>query len=321
MADNRVFGVDLNPVAVELAQISLWLNTIYEGHTIPWFGAQLAVGNSLIGARRQVFMREQIVGKERAWLEGVPERVKPGEVRPEGAVYHWLLPDSGMANYTDRAVKQMTGDATQAHRSVAARVFGAFHARAMQRRWSASPPPRTSSGRSTPRTCALSAPAQRRHFRFSARKTIPPFVRAGRRPPPSDGMRSGAAFSIRARGPAPTSGSSWPWITGAPCGSGRSRKPDLLPTRDQFLFELSAILEGTVQGAELMRPEQGALFDDGGPRQQQLEVLEDHGQVDLEALVERSERLKLVRKLRSGTGSFIGRWSSRTYLRTAAGLI
>jgi hypothetical protein len=81
MATNRVFGVDLNPVAVELAQISLWLNTIYEGHTIPWFGAQLAVGNSLIGARRQVFTREQIVGKERAWLEGVPERVKPGEVR------------------------------------------------------------------------------------------------------------------------------------------------------------------------------------------------------------------------------------------------
>ena len=113
MADNRVFGVDLNPVAVELAQISLWLNTIYEGHTIPWFGAQLAVGNSLIGARRQVFAREQIVGKERAWLEGVPERVKPGEVRPEGDVYHWLLPDSGMANYTDRAVKQMTGDATK----------------------------------------------------------------------------------------------------------------------------------------------------------------------------------------------------------------
>ena len=63
LADNRVFGVDLNPVAVELAQISLWLNTIYEGHTIPWFGAQLAVGNSLIGARRQVFTREQIVGK------------------------------------------------------------------------------------------------------------------------------------------------------------------------------------------------------------------------------------------------------------------
>jgi hypothetical protein len=113
LADNRVFGVDLNPVAVELAQISLWLNTIYEGHPIPWFGAQLAVGNSLIGARRQVFSREQVVGPGPRLARSCPERVKPGEHRPDGAVYHFLLPDSGMANYTDRAVKQMTGDATR----------------------------------------------------------------------------------------------------------------------------------------------------------------------------------------------------------------
>jgi len=31
IADNNVYGVDLNPVAVELAEVSLWLNTIYEG--------------------------------------------------------------------------------------------------------------------------------------------------------------------------------------------------------------------------------------------------------------------------------------------------
>jgi type II restriction/modification system DNA methylase subunit YeeA len=52
LADNRVFGVDRNPVAIELAEISLCLNTIYEGHTIPWFGGQLVAGNSLIGAAR-----------------------------------------------------------------------------------------------------------------------------------------------------------------------------------------------------------------------------------------------------------------------------
>ena len=53
LADNNVFGVDLNPVAVELAEISLWLNTIYEGAFVPWFGMQLTCGNSLVGARRQ----------------------------------------------------------------------------------------------------------------------------------------------------------------------------------------------------------------------------------------------------------------------------
>ena len=29
LADRNVFGVDLNPVVVELAEVSLWLNAIY----------------------------------------------------------------------------------------------------------------------------------------------------------------------------------------------------------------------------------------------------------------------------------------------------
>jgi type I restriction-modification system DNA methylase subunit len=305
MADNRVFGVDLNPVAVELAQISLWLNTIYEGHTIPWFGAQLAVGNSLIGARRQVFAREQITGKERAWLEAVPDRVKPGETRAEGAVYHWLLPDSGMANYTDKAVKQMTGDATkrigQWRREFSAR-FTEGDAKALGR---------------------LSAAVDKlwkKHvedLRSIRARTAPAFPIFGQEDNPAFRSRGDASTTQRRnevwRGilhPRPWSSpyerlqlamdywcALWFWP---------SERPDLLPTRDQFLFELSAILEGTVQGAELMRPEQGALFDDGTPRQQQLEVLEDHGQVDLEALVERSERLKLVREI-AGRQRFLHR--------------
>jgi hypothetical protein len=55
IADNNVFGVDLNPVAVELAEVSLWLNTIHKGGFVPWFTGQTVCGNSLIGARRQVF--------------------------------------------------------------------------------------------------------------------------------------------------------------------------------------------------------------------------------------------------------------------------
>jgi len=42
LADRNVFGVDLNPVAVELAEVSLWLNAIYgqpdkdlEGNPLP----------------------------------------------------------------------------------------------------------------------------------------------------------------------------------------------------------------------------------------------------------------------------------------------
>ena len=31
IADRNVYGIDLNPTAVELAEVSLWLNTIYQG--------------------------------------------------------------------------------------------------------------------------------------------------------------------------------------------------------------------------------------------------------------------------------------------------
>ena len=55
IADTNVFGIDLNPVAVELAEVSLWLNAIFDGAHVPWFGMQLRAGNSLIGCRRDVF--------------------------------------------------------------------------------------------------------------------------------------------------------------------------------------------------------------------------------------------------------------------------
>jgi len=110
IADNNVFGVDLNPVAVELAEVSLWLNTIYQGAYVPWFGMQLVAGNSLAGARRQVY-RTKLLSKraktEPMWLDEAPERVMPGAERPEESVYHFLLPDNGMAEYNDKAVKKM----------------------------------------------------------------------------------------------------------------------------------------------------------------------------------------------------------------------
>lgn len=46
IADSNVFGVDLNPIAVELAEVSLWLNAIFKGSHVPWFGLQLYNGNS-----------------------------------------------------------------------------------------------------------------------------------------------------------------------------------------------------------------------------------------------------------------------------------
>ena len=113
IADRNVYGVDLNPVAVELAEISLWLNCIHQDGHVPWFGFQLVVGNSLIGARRQVYPAARLRGARKAdlWFSEAPERVPPAlnqEMRrPPGTVYHFLLPDPGMAAYRNKDAKAL----------------------------------------------------------------------------------------------------------------------------------------------------------------------------------------------------------------------
>ena len=113
IADRNVYGVDLNPVAVELAEISLWLNCIHRDGHVPWFGFQLVVGNSLIGARRQVYPADRLRPARKAdlWFSEAPERVPPAlnkEMRrPEGTVYHFLLPDPGMAGYRNKDAKAL----------------------------------------------------------------------------------------------------------------------------------------------------------------------------------------------------------------------
>ncbi|MFZ2654193.1 MAG: hypothetical protein WAX69_04710 [Victivallales bacterium] len=119
IAGNNVYGVDLNPIAVELAEVSIWLSNICHDSSnkffIPWLNMQLVAGNSLIGARRQAFDSKFLTPErgEKSWLDEVPVRYhlksidsKKGK-RPSESVYHFLLPDSGMADYADKVVKQM----------------------------------------------------------------------------------------------------------------------------------------------------------------------------------------------------------------------
>ena len=65
ITDRNAFGVDVNPIAMELGQVSLWLNCIHKGDFIPWFGDQLFAGNSSIGARRWVYPVSRIGKKSK----------------------------------------------------------------------------------------------------------------------------------------------------------------------------------------------------------------------------------------------------------------
>lgn len=119
IADRNVYGIDLNPVAVELAEVSLWLNTIHEGGFVPWFGTQLVNGNSLIGARRQAYRVENLTttSKGLRWFELAPERIPVGTTRADKnyqmhrkQIYHFLLGDPGMCSYSDKVIKSLEPD-------------------------------------------------------------------------------------------------------------------------------------------------------------------------------------------------------------------
>src|SRR5437660_3329245 len=46
-----IYGVDLNPLAVELAKLSLWLSTVAKDRPLSFLDHHLRTGNALIGAR------------------------------------------------------------------------------------------------------------------------------------------------------------------------------------------------------------------------------------------------------------------------------
>ena len=169
LADNRVYGVDRNPVAIELAEISLWLNTIYQSHTIPWLGGQLVTGNSLIGARRQVFTTSQLESDSREWLDTVPDRIPVGKDRGAGQIWHFLVPDKGMADYTDKAVKEILPTEMKQIRDWRKEFTKRFSA-SDSRLWNVSRRQWTDSGRSMPKNLKRVRRETAHVFPISARK-------------------------------------------------------------------------------------------------------------------------------------------------------
>ena len=94
IALHNCYGVDLNETAVELAEVSIWLNVMHRGLQAPWFGLHLVRGNSLIGAGRRLYPPEKLA--KGAWLKSAPEDM-PFSAGPiqSGHIHHFLLPAEG----------------------------------------------------------------------------------------------------------------------------------------------------------------------------------------------------------------------------------
>ena len=117
IATNNVYGVDLNPTAIELGKLSLWLNVMHKDMETPFFSNRICVGNAVVGAWLKVYKIKDIIEeidasgrplakqpKKEWWitapkqLEFKPQleydKVKNG--RKQDEIYHFLLPDKNM---------------------------------------------------------------------------------------------------------------------------------------------------------------------------------------------------------------------------------
>lgn len=103
---HQSYGVDLNATAVELAEVSLWLNSMHPGLKAPWFGLQLRRGNSLVGCRRATWRTSQL--RTRPWMQTSSGKLQPPvnrhlmEPLDVDEVHHFLLPGHGWAAIADR---------------------------------------------------------------------------------------------------------------------------------------------------------------------------------------------------------------------------
>lgn len=116
IATHNVYGVDLNPTAIELGKLSLWLNVIHKDMETPFFANRLALGNAVIGAWLKVYGKQDVYGifdrssskaKMNKWWEKAPHKIKffSNRVnRSVNEVYHFLLPDANMLGV--RSIKE-----------------------------------------------------------------------------------------------------------------------------------------------------------------------------------------------------------------------
>lgn len=298
IADNNVYGVDLNPVAVELAEVSLWLNTIYEGAFVPWFGMQLVCGNSLIGARRHVYAAKLLKKEKKAdllWLDAVPMRVKLGEKRDHDAVYHFLLPDKSMACYNDKVIKEMAGpeikaisewrkDFTQPFSTTEIEQLQKLSA-AVDKLWEKhADVQRQIDHRTTDPLQVFGREKQEKDFRLSTTED-------------KDRILQQELFSKNVRNSSPYRRlklvmdywcALWFWPIDMAA---------LLPSRAEFLFDLTLLLEGNLYDADAEVGTQLELFPDTRPKQQSLLMIDEFGYVNVDRLCEENERLKLVKRI------------------------
>ena len=122
IALHRVYGVDLNATAVELAEVSMWLNVMQPHLAAPWFGLHLRRGNSLIGARRATYDLAALRKARTLHSKEVPTdqglAAVPLGTLGTGQVHHFLLPSATWGAVADaKQAKELDSAGAKAMRT------------------------------------------------------------------------------------------------------------------------------------------------------------------------------------------------------------
>jgi len=305
IADRNVYGIDLNPVAVELAEVSLWLNTIYEGGFVPWFGTQLVNGNSLIGARRQVYRIDnaQATSKGLRWYEMEPERLPFGSARADKGykfgrkqIYHFLLGDPGMCSYTDKVIKSLEPDNIKAMVQWNKKFIEPITdddvitllrlSAAIDNLWEAQIKLRKEVGSKTQDVLSIFGHADDAvDSHTSIRQKDKIYSELYK----SEHMQNAGPYA-RLKFAMDYWCALWFWPID---------KADLLPTRSEFLFDMSLILEGTMASVNV-NAGQMSLFEATEMEQLAMDIIDTYGTdtiVDIPRLRKENPRLDLAAQI------------------------
>lgn len=305
IADRNVYGIDLNPVAVELAEVSLWLNTIYEGGFVPWFGTQLVNGNSLIGARRQVYSESALTTTSRGlrWYENAPERVPLGTERKKkngySQIYHFLLGDPGMCSYTDKVIKGLEPDNIKKMKTWNRKFIASYNAddlvtlrrlsNIVDDLWKAQIALRKEVEEKTQDALSVfgyTDNAGDSHITIRQKDQIYSELYK------SEHMRNAGPYA-RLKFAMDYWCALWFWPID---------KADLLPTRSEFMFDMSLILEGTMVSVNVndsIKDGQLSLFPTE-KEQMTLDIIDTYGTdtiVDIPRLRQENPRLDLAARI------------------------
>ena len=121
IAERCLFGVDLNPMAVQLAQVALWIESLAGDRPLTYFQHHIRCGNSLLGTWMTRLEEPPLLdkrfnrqGHELPWQERVRQAIREAaklrrlidETRPEDLLREGIQPESTQEQHYKEGLRQ-----------------------------------------------------------------------------------------------------------------------------------------------------------------------------------------------------------------------